>query len=376
VTCPNMWLHRVVLLVLLGTTQHLVSFAHAAEVAGLVFGEPLSGLDEITKQAFNDGFRTFVRVWKPREGLGRFINGRSCVSCHSEPVPAGSGTRANTFVLSGLRATDQTGGHIFARFEVSGETNKSRELPDGEMARRKSPGLFGLGLLESVSDESILAHSLSNKAKGSEAVGRLPLVPGGYGRFGWRSEFASIRDVVAHALVVELGFPPSVRTSESLRGARNRELGMLLTVSALTEFCRMLSPPPSRHLTNDAQTGRRIFSQIGCASCHSESLTTSPVAPPQLRSVAFHPFTDLLLHRMGTRIADSFSTGDVAADEFRTPPLWGLTSTGPPFLHDGRASTLEEAVLLHEGEAATVTVRYRQLTRADQSRLLLFLSSL
>ena len=148
-------------------------------------------------------------------------------------------------------------------------------------------------------------------------------------------------------------------------------------------------------------TGEAIFNSIGCESCHRDTYTTSPYHPlNELRNQTIHPYTDMLLHDMGPGLADSLGEGSANGAEWRTAPLWGLgharsvmlgdakandTVTQPidpndvnriGYLHDGRARTIEEAILWHGGEAETAKQAYEALSQSDKDALLDFLESL
>jgi len=249
-------------------------------------------------------------------------------------------------------------------------TTIPRALPRSPVARRKTPALFGLGLLEQVSVKTLQKRAEENLLLYPEIRGRLPRVHGGYGRFGWKSEFSSIAAVVEHALITELGF------DAQRANAKNFQTGAQNIIDVLADYCRLIGPPPLRRSSPSATAGRHLFVQLTCNGCHAESLTTDANALPAFRSVNFHPYTDLLLHHMGPLMAEEFTSGDIDRDEFRTAPLWGITSTGPPFLHDGRAETLEQSILLHGGEAQRSIQSYRSLSRTDQEDLLAFLAIL
>jgi CxxC motif-containing protein (DUF1111 family) len=128
--------------------------------------------------------------------------------------------------------------------------------------------------------------------------------------------------------------------------------------------------------------GKGIFIQTGCESCHKQTLKTdfSTIAP--LSNKTFHPYTDLLLHDMGPDLDDGYTEGSAKTAEWRTPPLWGLglspNSQGGKYflLHDGRAKSIEEAILLHGGEAQHSKNKFIQLTAQEKNNLLKFLASL
>jgi CxxC motif-containing protein (DUF1111 family) len=155
------------------------------------------------------------------------------------------------------------------------------------------------------------------------------------------------------------------------------------TIHNVVFYLQTLKAPIQRN-QNDAQViqGKNIFNQINCAGCHKPTLTTSysPIAPLSYKT--FHPYTDLLLHDMGSGLDDGYTEGNAKTYQWRTPPLWGLglssnSQGGQYFLmHDGRAKSIEEAILMHGGEASNSKTQYQNLSQADKDALIKFLKSL
>ena len=143
---------------------------------------------------------------------------------------------------------------------------------------------------------------------------------------------------------------------------------------SVTDFQRYLAAPPQMPLTGMA--GEALFTSTGCAVCHTPAFTTRNDAELEaaLRGIAIRPFSDWLLHDMGAA-ADGIADGTADVRDMRTPPLWGISDT-PPYMHDGRAEDLLEAILAHDGEAAGVTMLFQQRSTADRESLILFLEDL
>jgi CxxC motif-containing protein (DUF1111 family) len=139
-------------------------------------------------------------------------------------------------------------------------------------------------------------------------------------------------------------------------------------------FVRFLAPPAPLRLKREARTGRDVFSRLGCAACHVPSLRTGMAAAPPLRNQDVAAYTDLLVHDMGPDLAD-ICLGLATPAEFRTEPLMGLRHM-PRFMHDGRATTVEQAIELHGGEAAQSRDRFRALPATERAALLAFLKTL
>src|SRR5205814_10446297 len=151
----------------------------------------------------------------------------------------------------------------------------------------------------------------------------------------------------------------------------------------LTRYIALLGVAARRDLSNaQALQGEQLFTTANCVKCHTPTLTTSPYHPlTELRNQTIHPYTDLLLHDMGAGLADNLGEGSATGSEWRTSPLWsiGLTagvSGGEAYLHDGRARSLEEAILWHGGEAEAAKETFRTMTAADRTALIQFLKSL
>jgi CxxC motif-containing protein (DUF1111 family) len=140
----------------------------------------------------------------------------------------------------------------------------------------------------------------------------------------------------------------------------------------------LLGPPPrQRDADERAAAGERIFAETGCAQCHTPSLRLSHQAAAELdQEPEIRAYTDLLLHDMGPGLADGITEGKAGPADFRTPPLWGVGASGPPYLHDGRARDLSEAIGMHDGEARDTRLRWERLSPADREALIRFLQTL
>ncbi|TNE36012.1 MAG: c-type cytochrome, partial [Alphaproteobacteria bacterium] len=151
----------------------------------------------------------------------------------------------------------------------------------------------------------------------------------------------------------------------------------------ITLYTEVLAVPARRHATDpDVMAGERLFTEIGCAACHTPTfMTGKKAALPLLENQKIHPFTDLLLHDMGSDLADNRPDFEATGTEWRTPPLWGIglvesVNKHTRFLHDGRARNMEEAILWHGGEGEASKEKYRSLDKKERHQLLAFLNSL
>jgi CxxC motif-containing protein (DUF1111 family) len=270
-------------------------------------------------------------------------------------------------------------------------------------SQRNTPPLFGAGLIDAIPDnvlEEVAAEQAKASAGASPAFRRgdevLPvrgrvarLKDGRAGRFGWKAGVASLREFTLQACSIELGLevPGFARAAPPWK-ADDKAPGIDLTAAqcdALTEFVASLPRPGVRPADSTEQAGaiergRELFASVGCAVCHRPTL-----------GVVEGIYSDLLLHNMGHELSDSGSYAvlepEIASPdkprqpraanelEWRTPPLWGMRDSAP-YLHDGRAATVAEAVALHGGEGRSAAQEYERLSEKEREQLELFLKTL
>ncbi len=275
-------------------------------------------------------------------------------------------------------------------------TNPYQPLPGNVMiSARVAAPVFGLGLLEAVSDQEILfavdewdrdGDGISGKANyvWNVVENRTTL-----GRFGWKANQPSLLQQVAGAYNGDMGITTFVFPEESCRQqSQYDQLNDDVEISdsilhAVTFYIKTLSVPARRNVTDaKVQRGKQLFTEAGCASCHLPTLKTAVnVAFSAISNQTIHPFTDLLLHDMGVGLADNRPDYLASGTEWRTPPLWGIGLTQKVnghtnFLHDGRARNLMEAVLWHGGEAEQSRNRVKMMRKTDREALIKFLESL
>jgi CxxC motif-containing protein (DUF1111 family) len=273
---------------------------------------------------------------------------------------------------------------------------------------RIAPPLVGLGLLEAVHESTILALQDVNDANGDGISGKIQIsidpITGvkRLGRFGWKGGASSLRHQIAGALNNDMGVMTSVMPKPDCgtmqQGCGNDQGAELADahLDDLVKYVQLLGVRARRNL-NDAETlrGEAVFNQLSCPSCHVADLKTSKFHPlAELRDQTIHPYTDLLLHDMGPGLADNLGEGQASGAEWRTTALWGLGLsacvvggvTGPAqeqvctphhdYLHDGRARTIAEAILWHDGEGRKSKDAYVALPATDKTALVKFLESL
>src|SRR5262249_48046309 len=234
--------------------------------------------------------------------------------------------------------------------------------------RRVNP-LFGLGLVDAVPDQTLLNLAQLQQNLTPATAGRANVVPDvtsgqqRVGRFGWKCQIGTVLTFSANAYLNELGvttpfFPnENIPQDPALGGLANAAL--LAANPALTnpndtnetpimfaDFITMLAPPPQLPPTHQAKVGEALFQEIGCADCHVPVLQTGSSQAAARNEVVFFPFSDFLLHNMGT-LNDGIAQNGALGNEMRTAPLWGARIR-TTFLHDGRANTLQDAILAHD----------------------------
>ncbi len=273
---------------------------------------------------------------------------------------------------------------------------------------RVAPQLVGIGLLEAIPETTILAKEDVNDANGDGISGKANRVADPVtgqtrvGRFGYKAAATSVKHQVASAFNLDMGvmssmFPnPDCGASQNDCGAGGSEVSDT-NVNNLVKYISTLGVRPQRNLNDAAvQRGETQFAASGCVACHTATVTTSQYHPlGELRTQTIHPYTDMLLHDMGADMADNLGEGQATGAEWRTAPLWGLglsacvtggvTNAGQgaqvctpvhSYLHDGRARTIEEAILWHGGEGQASKASYQALGASQKQDVLRFLESL
>jgi len=280
---------------------------------------------------------------------------------------------------------------------------------DNCTGERQSTPLFGLGLVEAIPDATLiaLAASESDATRGSvkmlQELGRNRV-----GRFGWKDDGATLRGFAVLATSNELGLTtPDAPNEISTCAMGKTQFGITLEDSAspedtidatgrakldrMVDFIRALSPPPRLPENASARQGGKIFEAIGCAGCHTETIRTAPdpssFIPTTTGAVAItrslsraladksiHPFSDFLLHDMGS-LGDGITSGSAGPTMMRTAPLWGLRAK-VRFLHDGRAEDIPTAIALHDGQGKIGAQAFGQLSAEQKQQLLDFLNSI
>jgi CxxC motif-containing protein (DUF1111 family) len=274
--------------------------------------------------------------------------------------------------------------------------------PDTRFSARVAPPMIGLGLLEAIPEDAILANAAA-QAKDNKGISGRPnqvwddaLQKTVMGRFGWKAGQPTLNQQNVHAFSGDMGLTTSLRPFDDCTDAQTAckqapngngpdgEPEVSDNILRLVLFYSRNLAVPARRGVNDAEVlaGKNLFFQAGCDSCHTPKYTTAAnAAEPELANQVIRPYSDLLLHDMGDGLADNRTEFQASGRDWRTPPLWGIgltqaVSGHTQFLHDGRARNLLEAVLWHGGEAQAAQQQVLSFNAEQRAALLAFLNSL
>src|SRR5688500_5535372 len=379
-------------------------FTEAAADAD-VFDAPMPGLTASELAAFARGDAEFARRFAPATGLGPIFNNASCASCHS-----GDGRGRLENALQRIGSADDDLMRAFGGPQIQNKAIPGAEfetVPAGiPVSLRLPPPVFGVGLIEAIPESAILANADPDDSDGDGISGRPNWVTAAHyvmhhepgagvapriGRFGRKAQISNLVEQVVEAYHQDVGItsefrplenrhPLSSVPTEALDRVGDPEIPAA-TVQAVVHYIRALAPPAPGAESATVAEGRTVFNEIGCARCHVATLTTGTSPIPALSNQPVTLYSDLLLHDMGDDLADHRPDGQASGREWRTTPLWGLRLmrhflNGEAFLmHDGRAATVEAAILSHGGEAQRARDAFASLSPAARSALLQFVES-
>jgi CxxC motif-containing protein (DUF1111 family) len=371
----------------------------AAPANDKVLDGPVDGLTNAQAAQHARGDAAFANVFTSSTGLGPVFVSTSCGSCH---VGDGKGHPFTSLTRFGIN--DSLGKNKFDH----GPQLQNRALPGympeqlpagAPFASFTPPANTGLGFLELVSEDDLLAMAAANTTnldgvRGHPNYSTLPsfITPNSNSytqngryitRFGKKGARYNLFHQTVQAYNQDIGItstfnPSDVYSLEDIDPEISDK-----TVRDVIFYLQTLKAPIQRNQRDpDVIQGGTLFTKVGCESCHKQTLTTgfSPVAA--LSNTQFHPYTDLLLHDMGPGLDDGYTEGTAKTSEWRTPPLWGLglsknSQGGKHFLlHDGRAKSINEAIQMHGGEAATSKNKFNALNAAETQKVIKFLESL
>jgi CxxC motif-containing protein (DUF1111 family) len=363
------------------------------------FGEAMCGITATAKTQFTAGKTAFSTVETAAEGLGPVFNGNSCVSCHSQGGTGGGSTLVETRfgrVVNGVfDPMASIGGSLIQTTGIgpTGSCNYVGEVvPSGATVRagRLTTPLFGLGLIDNIATSTLenLAANQPASQRGHTAKITDPAGHAAIGKFGWKAQVATVFDFSGDAYLNEMGitspaFPAencpqgncALLSCDPIPEATHGPEDAGDDVQAFADFMSNLAPPPQKlPLSVDATAGAALFGTLGCATCHTASITTAATGPVGLRNRVIFPYSDFLLHDMGS-LGDGIAQGGAKGTEMRTAPLWGAR-VRTRFLHDGRAVSVSDAILAHAGQGQAARNLYNLLPAAQKNQVVAFINTL
>lgn len=373
-------------------------------------------------------------------GLGYIYNNVSCISCHhndGKGTPTAGLQNSSLLIRVSIPGTDVHGAPLSVPgygFQIQDKaligitpeatvniqyTNMPVSYPDGTTAMlrkpsytltnlyfpmpsnyfispRLAPPVFGIGLLDNVPENTLLSFADENDADGDGISGRPNYIFDTaqnirrIGRFGLKANTISLQNQVAVAYQQDMGVTNYLLPDENSKSQSQNKQGDKTmvelpdsTLNAVIFYVKTLTVPARRDVTDATnKKGEILFNQINCSGCHKQTMYTGYVTDvPSLSNQRIHPYTDLLLHDMGDGLADGRPDFLATGNEWRTAPLWGLGMLQKVqgvayYLHDGRAQSIEEAILWHGGEAEKSKEAFMNLSKTDRDAILSFLKSL
>jgi CxxC motif-containing protein (DUF1111 family) len=356
-------------------------------------GKPLEGAEPPEQMLYHisDLVSASDGAPMPVSGFGYVLQTRNTGSVQRE---------GNFYVVyQDISGSYDDGEHYTLRKPTYTVSNPYRSFPPSLQSARVASQLVGLGLLEAIPDEEILANADENDANGDGISGRANIVYNiltfstSIGRFGSKAISPTIKQQIAFDFNEAMGVtsslsPYNVEPCHGQPQAVGQELDdpevqEADAVRPLNVYLRTTAVPKRRNMNDDlVRRGQKLFTDAGCISCHVEKYTTGNISDqPEVNNQTIYPYTDLLLHDMGDGLGDGRREFIATGNEWRTPPLWGIgltqtVSGAAYFLHDGRARNLYEAILWHGGEAETAKEFFRKLSKQDRDAVIAFLNSL
>jgi CxxC motif-containing protein (DUF1111 family) len=355
-------------------------------------GAPLQGLSATQLAQFNAGLANFSEVEDASKGLGPIFNGVSCVACHALPAPGGSSNLVEMrfgHTANGIfDPLANEGGSLLQSMALAGTTKEVIPADANVTAGRRTTPLYGFGLIEAIPDSAIRQYAAEQASQHPQQAGEVCFVTSAsdgaahVGRFGWKCQEALLLDFAGDAYVNEMdvsnqlfpfqNLPNQPAQSVPLANVEDQPDGNgVRDIDRFANFMRFLAPVTAGHPQPQSR-GAQLFQSVGCAVCHRPSYETVS-ALPVLNGQTVNPFSDFLLHDVGT--GDGIVQGNAPANKVRTAPLMGV-SLQTIFLHDGSATTLDAAIRRHGNQALPAEQAYTRLSAADRQSLLQFVQSL
>jgi CxxC motif-containing protein (DUF1111 family) len=356
-------------------------------------------VDQATHEADLDVFaeQEFIE-----DGLGPVYNAQSCGECHQNPVVGAISqvTELRAGHFNGTNFVDAAGGSLINDRAIN--ANFQERVPAGNEVRtfRSSLNTLGDGFVEAIDSNTIVAIANAQAAAIRGTFIQVPLLEAAGqvrgARFGWKNQHASLISFAADAYLNEMGITSPLQPTENT--SNGRSVASIDTVpdpeddgedvEIFARFMRATKAPPRDNAlaaTADAVTGSNLFNTIGCDICHVRDIVTTPggtvinggdfTVPAALGNKRIHPFSDFLLHNVGTGDGIVQNGGQATRNQVRTPPLWGMRSRGR-LGHDGETVNRNEMILRHFGQANPVINNYISLSDTQKNQLITFLNSL
>ena len=389
-----------------------VPLVYAAVEAPTGFDNVTNGFTNQTK--FDVDRAQFEAQEQIPDGLGPVYNAQSCGECHQNPV-SGSASQVNELRAGrtdGGVFTDHPGGSLINDRAIKAAIQERVFLNDNTVTFRTSLNVMGDGFVEAILDQTILDLQTAQPSGLKGTIIYVPVLEAStsgtpvtrIGRFGWKNQHASLLSFAADAYLNEMGITsplfPNENTSNGYSVAAfdtvsdpedspTTEHPFGLDVESFARFMRSTTAPPPAEFdlntASDIQAGSELFGTTGCATCHTPSITTAPsgtslnggffIVNSDLGDKIIHPYSDFMLHNVGTGDGIVQNGGWDTRNMIRTAPLWGLR-TRTRLMHDGATVTIKDAILRHAGQASTAVSNYNALSGTQKNRLLAFLGSL
>ncbi|MCH8903082.1 MAG: c-type cytochrome [Bacteroidetes bacterium] len=367
-----------------------------------VLAAPMEGLTKAQLASHAAGDELFAKIYTQSEGLGPIFIQSSCEGCH---VGDGKGhpftmvTRFARLTQGTIDYMEDLGGPQVQNRALSGYVPEGVHESADFVSQRLAPLLTGLGFLAAVHDSTIINMALKmGKVNWVEppdyfvpTADHISVAGRFVGRFGKKAKEIRIFDQVVFALKEDIGITSDFDLEDPFNHLVGNNTGDNVAdpevgkdvINNLVFYLRTLKAPERRNIDDpDVIAGEKLFADLGCINCHKPTLKTAKSDIAVLSEVEFHPFTDLLIHDMGDDLDDGFPEGSATGSEWRTPPLWGLglakdVQGGERYLlHDGSASTIDEVLKVHGGEAMSASAAFFSLSEEDHDKVITFLNSL
>jgi CxxC motif-containing protein (DUF1111 family) len=350
-------------------------------------------------RSFEDNKFIFAERESLEDGIGPVFNAQSCAECHQSP-DIGAISQITEFragrLVNGV-FIDAPGGSLINDRAIAAQIQERVSSNENVRTFRTSLNTLGDGFVEAIANSTLINIANSQPSGQRGTIISVPVLEASgqprIGRFGWKNQHASLVSFSADAYLNEMGITSPLQPTENTSNGNSVVAFDTVAdpeddgadVIAFADFMRATRAPGRGPITSDVVAGSNIFDAIGCAVCHVRTIVTAPagtvinggdaVVPPALGNKIIHPFSDFLLHNVGTGDGIVQNGGQGTRNQLRTPPLWGVRSR-IRLMHDGETLTFNEAILRHGGQATTARNNYNSLSITNKQRLIAFLLSL